>query len=57
MPNYKSKDIDIGVNPLIYTSETEEYIEKKKHINDSLYDFILKLLKGKNQFSDPSAAL
>lgn len=49
--------MDIGVNPNIFTKETEEYAEKKKYVTSSLYDYILKLLEGPNQFTDPDAAL
>jgi len=42
---------------MLNSSKTQDPDEKKKMLNDSLYDFILKLLKGPNQFTDPAMAL
>jgi len=48
LETYKNNDVDIGVDPLIYTKVTEEYEEKKKFLINSFYDFILKLHTGPN---------
>jgi len=50
-------DVDIGVNPMIFTSSTTDKDDKAKMLNDSLYDFILKCLEGDDQFTDPNMAL
>lgn len=57
LKDYDSNDVDIGVNPMLNSQAEMDPDEKKKMLNDSLYDFILKLLEGPNQFTDPAMAL
>jgi len=48
LKDYDSNDVDIGVNPMLNSQAEMDPDEKKKMLNDSLYDFILKLLEGPN---------